>query len=485
MLNAWHDGRTILVVGGGFTGTLLALAVAARPGLRAVLIEREPRAGRGLAYGACADLHVLNVPVSRMEVGLEPGFGQWLAQRPQALAGALDEAGGDLARAFVARRLFGDYLAARLEEALARPQSPLMRVRGEAVRVEDRPRPAVVLADGRRLEGDAVVLATGNLPPRPPRCRDDGFYDTPAFVPDPWARDELAAVGDDAPVVLIGTGLTMVDVALKLAAGGHRGPLVAVSRHGLLPHAHLRPAAPEAAGAAPVLADLAGAGPAEVLRRLRAAVRAAGVPWQRVMDAVRPQLPGIWSRWTLVEKARFLRHGRTLWDVHRHRMAPRIAAGLDGLLAQGRLRVVAGRIAGFRRAEGADGAVSVQVRPRGGGASLAFEAAHVVNCTGPRSDLAEIGVPLFADLRRAGRIAPDALGLGLETRDCAVVDRFGAASSWLFALGPLTRPAWWEITAVPEVAVQVHRLAAHLARPRAAEQAGTLLEDFIHLGEGI
>lgn len=492
MLDAWNAGRTVLVVGGGFSGALFALQAAARPGLRVVLIEREAVAGRGLAYGACEGLHVLNVPVSRMEVGLEPGFGAWLRQRPDEVADALREAEGELSRAFVARRLFGIYLAERLDAVLAAPQASVVRVRGEAVRVEDKPQPAVILADGRRLEGDAVVLATGNLAPKPPRCRDAAFYDTPAFVPDPWRDADLAAMPKDAPILFIGTGLTMVDVALKLTAAGHRGELVAVSRHGLLPHTHLAPVA----GGAPLALELEGArGPVGVLRQLRAAVRAgqaAGVPWQKVMDAARPHLAGIWSSWTLTQKARFLRHGRALWDVHRHRMAPRISAALSDLLARGRLKVVAGRIAGFRRDAGG---VSVTVRPRGGAPALAFQAGAVVNCTGPRTDFAEIGVPLFAELRREGRLVPDALGLGIETRGCALVDRFGAASAWLFAVGPLTRPAWWEITAVPEVSVQVQRLVEHLARPatvgrggaagRGAQAPGPLLEDFVHLGEGI
>lgn len=495
MLDAWGATRTILVVGGGFSGTLFALAAAARPGLRVVLIEREASAGRGLAYGACDPLHVLNVPVARMEVGLSPSFGAWLETRGPDTAEALAEADGALSRAFMARHLFGAYLTERLDDRSKPddngPSRALVRVRGEAVRVEEKPRPTVLLADGRRLEGDAVVLATGNLPPKPPRCRDAWFYDTPAFVPDPWAWRERAALPPDAPVLLIGSGLTMVDVALRLAATGHTGPMIAVSRHGLLPHSHLPPSGQEPAGVSPPRLELAGASPIAVLRRLRDAVRQAeadGVPWQKVMDAARPHLPGIWSRWTLKQKARFLRHGRTLWDVHRHRMAPRIAAGLSALLARGQLRVVAGRIKGFSRAE--NGArVQVQGRAHGPAPAptLTFDAAAVINCTGPRSDFGEIGLPLFADLRRAGQVVADPLGLGLETEDCAVVDRFGTPSPWLFAVGPLTRPAWWEITAVPEVSVQIHHLVERLAQPapRAAAPTATLLEDFIHLGEGI
>lgn len=504
MLNAWGAGRTILVVGGGFSGTLFALIAAARPQVRVILIEQETRAGRGLAYGdACDPQHLLNVPVARMEVGLVPTFAHWLeSQRADPATGldaALDEAEGHLGAAFVGRQLFGAYLAERLEAAAAAPEGALVRIRGEAVQVEKGPRPAVRLADGRRLEGDLVVLATGHLPPRPPRCRDAWFYDTPPFVADPWSWPESPDLPADAPVLLIGAGLTMVDVALKLAAQGHRGPLLAVSRHGLLPHSHLPPAQAHAgpALAAPVLDPQAAPGPVAALRHLRAAARAAkaaGIPWQKVMDAARPRVADVWSRWTLADKARFLRHARTLWDVHRHRMAPRIAAGMAELLGSGRLRVLAGRISGFRRIEAG---TRVSIRTLAGGVE-GFDAAVVVNCTGPRSDFAAIGVPVFEDLRRKGLLVPDALGLGIETRDCAVVDRFGDASRWLFALGPLTRPAWWEITAVPEIAAQIHRLAEDLtedlATPGRAADADrrarptmtdALRKDFLNIGAGI
>lgn len=481
MSEAWGGRRTLIVVGGGFSGALFALAASLGPAVDVVLVERDADAGLGLAYGACEGCHVLNVPVARMEVGLVPSFATWLRASGADLAEALAEAGGDLAQAFVPRALFGAYMAERLDAALAEQGEGggrLRRVRGEVVQVVDRPRPGVVLADGRRIEGTHVVLATGNLPPKPPRVRDAGFYDTPRFIPDPWNGAELARLDADAPLLLIGSGLTMVDVALRLSATGHRGPLVAVSRHGLLPQVHQA-----GGGFEPFLTPEAAPTPAAGLRAIRAAVRRAaeaGVPWQRVMDAVRPAIAAVWSRWPRVEKARFLRHARTHWDVHRHRMAPRVAARFGALVASGQARIAAGRVAGFRRR--ADG-VTVAVRHRGSGRLEALEVAAVINCTGPRSDFGEIGLPLFARLREAGRIVPDALGLGLETRGCAVVDRYGSASDWLFALGPLTRPAWWEITAVPEIAAQVHRLVEELAD--GGDGRAALLADFVNLGEGI
>src|SRR5580693_5812381 len=97
------DAKTVVVIGGGFAGSLFALKMAeARPDFRVLLVERQARHGRGLAYGACEPYHLLNVPVSRMEIGLKPGFAQWLrAKHAGAHKDALAESGGDLASAFV------------------------------------------------------------------------------------------------------------------------------------------------------------------------------------------------------------------------------------------------------------------------------------------------------------------------------------------------------------------------------------------------
>ncbi|MFH3481446.1 FAD/NAD(P)-binding protein [Xanthobacter variabilis] len=484
MLNRVRSRRSAIVVGGGFSGTLFALLAVASRGLDVVLVERTREAGRGLAYGACDPIHLLNVPVARMELGLKPGFAQWLAASGADLAEALEEAGGDLASAYVPRTLFGAYLAERLEEAIAAHDGRLRRVRGQVVRVGDRPMPFVQLADGRRIEGDHVVLATGNLPPKPPRSRDHGVYDSPLFVPDPWCRADLNTVPSDAPVLLIGSGLTMVDVALRLAARGHRGPLWSVSRHGLLPHSHVAAGNP---GVEPFLDPAEAGDPARALRLVRAMVAQAaekGVPWQKVMDAVRPSAAAVWSNWTRVAQARFLRHARTYWDIHRHRMAPRIARRLRGLVETGQLRVMAGRLSAL---EPVPGGIAATLKLQRTGRTLTLEVLRVINCTGPRSDFSGLAVPPFDGLREAGHIVPDPLGLGISTRASAVLDRYGHPSDWLFAVGPLTRPSYWEVTAVPEIAVQVQRLVEALCRtsgPLRRNEA-QLLNDFVNLGEGI
>jgi uncharacterized NAD(P)/FAD-binding protein YdhS len=475
----------VVTVGGGLAGTVFALKLkAARPELEVILIDEGRRPGRGLAYGACAPLHLLNVPVSRMETGLEPRFIDWLAERPDALTEALAESGGDLASAFAPRALFGAYLEARLTAGRAAPgRDGVQVVRGRAASALAGGRRGVVLEDGRQIEAAAVVLAIGNLPPSPPGVRDAWLYDTPMFVADPWAADAFEGLAPDAPLLLVGTGLTMVDVALKLEALGHRGPMLAVSRRGLVPRAH------QSGGAWPeFLSEYVGETPLALMRRVRAEVRRAqakGIPWQRVFDAARPAIAAVWSAWSVRQRRRFLRHLRARWDVHRHRTAPRINAALQALIASGRLRILAGRLAGF---DPQGERVRVALKPRGGGRDETFVAARVVNCTGPASDFDRLAIPLIQSLRAQGLVRPDPLGLGLESLDTALVGSAGRPSDWLFALGPLTRPAWWEITATPEIIVQADRLVARLADPHAAApplSAASTAAAFLDLGAGI
>lgn len=472
--------RTVVIVGGGFTGAVLALKLArARPMDRIRLIERRRRAGVGLAYGACAPPHLLNVPVSRMECGLTPGFGAWLEAECAGEAAALAaSAGGRLADAFAPRALFGRYMEARLAQALSPdPRCGVHRVMGEAVRLSEGFRRGVVLEDGRTIEGDLIVLATGNPAPQPGPVR--GLAEAAGRVEvaaDPWAPDAFDGLDPDAPVLLVGAGLTTVDIALRLDWSGHRGPMAAVSRHGLWPQRH------QAGGAwPPFLGAAAPETPRAALRLLReqvAAAGAAGVPWQRVFDAARPDVARVWRGWSLRARAQFLRHGRTRWDVHRHRMATGVADRLEMLLADGRLTLHAGRIAGV---EGAAGDARVRVRLRGGGEAQ-VPAARVFNCTGPRSDFDRLETPLFGHLRRAGLIQADELGLGLATQTCAAIGSDGEPSPWLFAVGGLTRPSLWEVTAVPEINAQVD---AFVTRLSAAVRTSPLDLVFADLGAGI
>jgi uncharacterized NAD(P)/FAD-binding protein YdhS len=330
------------------------------------------------------------------------------------------------------------------------------RVPGRAVAVTRTDRAFEVrLADGRSLPADQIVLALGNpAPARPSFAAAFGDH----WVNDPWdaaARSKLAQ--RDGALLVLGTGLTMVDVVQSLRAAGHRAPLIALSRRGLLPNIHRAPRAWP-----PFLDDMHGAPLAKIVRRVRDEVaRAAtqGVDWRQVLEGARPSAQALWRAADPATRKRFLRWLRPYWDVHRHRL-PRVpAVQVTRLRRSGVLRVEAGRVVAAERDRDS---VRLTVALRGGG-EIEHRVAGGINCTGPDHDYARSNDPLIQQLRQDGLIACDPFGLGLVVDQAwRVVDAKGQAQAQISALGPPTRGAVWEITSVPDIREQVTELADRL-----------------------
>jgi uncharacterized NAD(P)/FAD-binding protein YdhS len=425
--------RHVAVIGGGAAGTLQALHLL-RAGIgRVTLVERERAPGRGVAYSTKRPEHLLNVPARRMGAFADDGghFVRWLEARQ----------GGGRAESFVPRMVYGDYLASLL--ALA----PVEIVAGEAVDVAADGR--VRLADGRMIAADAAVLAPGNFRPATPRGIDPAALG-PLWMADPWKGELGAGLGPGDVMLLIGTGLTAVDVALTLDATDFPGRILALSRRGLAPRAHgLRE---------PVVAAMEDLEPdcLAMLRRVRA--RAAEIGWRSAVYELRTVTQALWTAASIAERRRFLRHLRPWWDVHRHKLAPAVGERIDAMQSAARLTVAAAKLVSVE-AEG-DRAL-VRFRPRGGEAVETLRVARIVNCTGPEGDIARSGEPLLTTLLGSGQIRADPLRLGIEVdADCRTIGAAGAASDRLFAIGPVTRGTFWESVAVPDIRTQAARVAA-------------------------
>lgn len=430
----------VAVIGAGAAGALQAIHLRRAGVPRVTLIERALRPGRGVAYGTRRPEHLLNVPARRMSAySDDPAhFIRWLEART----------GGTGAEAFAPRVTFGDYLSGELAAA----GNGIAVVTGKAVDVSAADGAELVrLADGRAIAADAVILAPGNLQPAVPGPIDAGALGA-AWIGDPWSEALTRDLDEDAPIVLIGTGLTAVDIALTLNALGHRGPILALSRRGLLPRAH--GPRERADGAAEAWPDRSAA----LLRAVRR--RGDAIGWRSAVQEVRSAARAIWCDAAPAERARFLRHLRPWWDVHRHRVAPAIGAAIDRLQAEGRFAAMAGRIVAIE----ADPAGAVlRWRRRGSEEVRQVTAARIVNCTGPELDLARAGEPLFDALLAAGRARTDHCRLGLDVdRDSRLLGRSGAPAEQLFAIGPITRGTFWESIAVPDIRTQAEGIARFL-----------------------
>jgi uncharacterized NAD(P)/FAD-binding protein YdhS len=444
--------RVVAIVGGGFSGALLALHLlrSRTDGLHVYLIEKGQAFGRGVAYSTRRPDHLLNVRAGNMSAYPDrpSHFQDWLAVQTGQPADPFS---------FAPRWVYGDYLQAELRAAAqsAEAAGRLTLVGDEATEiVRAGGRFVVRLAVGRAMQADTVVLATGHGAPMEIVPRGARFASDPRYLPNPWADGALDRIKPEDRVLLLGSGLTAVDVIASLDAAGHRGEIVALSRHGLVPRRHARAGAPIA------WTPHEGESLSRALLRFRRQADRL-TDWRRAFDGVREQVQAIWLTLSETERRRALRHLRPWWDAHRHRMAPEVALRIDAHIAQGRLRVVAGRMLSLRAEVGG---VTITWRPRTHTSIRADRTEWVVNCTGPEGDPRRSDNSVIRRLIESGLARPDPLNLGLDVDgDGRLIGSDGGARADLYGLGPLTRGALWEVTAVPDIRIQAARLAAHIA----------------------
>lgn len=435
----------VAVIGSGFSAVALSLnLLELLPATAKVsLVGSASGQGRGLAYSTQADCHLLNVPAGRMSLFVDrPGhFVQWLS--------------GDGYRAtdedFVPRRVYGDYvadcLAAARKRTANRPALTLVDAEALSAQTMQDGGQLFTLSSGERLASRLTALCTGAGTRRLPLEAISEEVRS-RVVHDPWTDAWWQRLPPESDVLFVGTGLTMIDQCLLLKRQGFRGTMHALSRHGLLPQAHLdRRARPVEAALAP-----GDGGVSHMLAALRAQAENSA-DWRAVMDGLRPLTQDLWKAWSPQQRSRFLRHAASFWNAHRHRMAPVVAREIAALRTAGQLVVHRGRLGGLRRSgEG----VTADI---GGRAPEAIQAAMVVNCTGLDRCMVEAS-PLLASLAARGMLRSDPHGLGIAVDDrSAVLPATGESDGCLYALGSLTAGRHWEITAVPDIRAQARSVA--------------------------
>jgi uncharacterized NAD(P)/FAD-binding protein YdhS len=450
---SWAD---VIIVGGGASGALLACHLLRDPAckLRVTLIEKGSEVGRGIAYFTDSPGHLLNVRACNMSAFPDQPdhFWRWLNAYEPGSAGGWRHCGDPFC--FVPRRFYGDYIASLIAPLSSDGSCPgrLRIVRGECVSI----RPfanavTVTLADGSSHRGRIAVLATGH----------ESSASTERYYVDPWTNPTDAGVTPDARVLILGTGLTMIDYVLSLLLAGHKGPIKAISRRGLVPRGH-RDVQPLAISRTDVPF---GEGPSYMLRWLRGLIQtqtANGNDWRGAVDGLRPFTQDLWQHLSVSSRRSFLEHARAWWEVHRHRMAPEIEARITETIRSGRLTVLAAKLCAI---EPGAAAVTVHYRRRGASTVETWEAEKIVDCRGFGATPFEVVNPVLRSLLDRGLARLDPLRIGIDIApECAIIDHSGTPSQRLFAVGPLTRAAFWETTAVPDIRNQCMALAERIAR---------------------
>lgn len=448
----------IAIIGGGFSGSLVAanlLRNATMP-LSIKLIERNSEVGRGVAYGTPVDCHLLNVPAGKMSA---------YADQPNHFLNWLHKNGHEevTASTFVPRRVYGDYVQATLKavQVNAPANVQLEKIIDEAIAIETKPQTTIVyLSSGQCLYVQKAVLALGNFPailPAPLAVLDN------RYVKDAWSADAITDLNPEDAILLVGTGLTMVDAVVSLHQQGFQGQIHTVSRHGLMPFKH------KSTAAYPAFINLETAPKTArgLLHLVRQELRQAltqehAQDWRAVIDAMRPIIPELWQALPLPEQKRFLRHVKAYWEVHRHRIAEGIAEVMDAAMESGQLNHYAGRIQSCQELENG---VNVSICERGTQKNILLQVKRIINCTGANGDYRRLQHPLVASIQEQRLIRPNILSMGIDTApNGALIDADGNTSQMLYTLGTPRKGNLWETTAVPEIRVQAANLAQELLK---------------------
>ncbi|HMB23285.1 MAG TPA: FAD/NAD(P)-binding protein [Anaerolineales bacterium] len=440
------------MIGAGASGTLVAAQFDRLAPLdaRLVLIGDQPRPARGVAYDTPYQTNLLNVPAGNMSAFPNDveHFTRWLAKHLP----------GSNAATFAPRKLYGNYLL-NLFMKLRKYSNKIDYLNTEVIDITRQDGLWFLeLANGNVVKAYSVVLAVGNsLPPADPidfRAAKSHYFRNP------WTPEATKDLPAEAPILLIGTGLTMVDVALALRETGHRGPIHAISRHGRLSQTH-KSYEPRCLNELP--ADFHS--PHGALRWIRARIKKeeqTGNNWRAVIDSLRPHTAAIWQGWSLQQRSSFLRHARNLWDVHRHRIAPEIYERLSILVEDRELTLHQDSLVSAAKVN--DG-IAVAWKDRKTSELKTLHVARVINCTGPSRDLEKTRSSLISKLFHAGWISADALKLGLETDlNGRLFDKHGNVAPGLYTLGPLRIAGLWESVAIPEIRSQALELVKLLIK---------------------
>lgn len=441
----------IAIIGAGFSGSMLAVHLAAAPEPpRVVLIERSLLFGPGLAYGAASQEHLLNVPAGQMSAfpNRPLDFLHWVQTHPSdAREFRVTQ---PTPEAFLPRGLYGRYLASLLRHASYKTHR-LRLLQGEAIDIKPHGDDGftVHLDNQSPIQATQVVLAWGNFPPAEIPLSQG------AILHNPWSPEARRALEQPGEVLILGTGLTCLDLLASAVKVGRSGPVHVLSRHGRFPQLH------RALPPRPLhfLGDPLPTSIRSLFRLMRDELRLAeaeGSDWRAVIDALRPFTPLIWSALPAKERRRFLRHVRPLWEVARHRAAPAMRQPIELLEARHQLIRHRGRLLNLSQHEDA---IQVAFRPHGSNETRTLRVAAVINATGPEGDPRRIPAPLLKNLLLRGLLQPDPLGLGVR-----LTEEPSCGRRSLHLLGSLRRGSLWETTAVPELRVQAYETAQFLLR---------------------
>lgn len=444
--------KTIAIIGGGCSGSLVAANLLLKHDaipFRIIIIEPRAALARGIAYGTTSQFNLLNVRAHSMSA---------FPDQPEHLVKWLQEKNLPYNRdSFIPRQLFGNYLEEVLTSAAAGSKHKYQHVQAKAVEVSQNKsingnKFKIQLENGESIEACAVVLAYGNG--LPASIAGTSEVCDKRIKQNPWNLEADQSIISANTIAIIGSGLTAVDVIDHLSQNGYKGKFQVVSSLAKFPHAHT---SATAKGELSKILQM----PFSLSKKLHALRRAQEncEDWRSLMDELRPHIQKIWISLSLNDQKRFLTHLKSLWNLHRHRIAPEVADRLHTLLKIGRIQMLSGVVS---KLEASCDEVDVYFSTSGSSQLSKISADYVFNCTGPLERILQSSDPLLRCLIESHSAQVDPHGFGFIANEC------GEIAPGLFTLGPPRRGQLWESTALREIREQAVVVANELSICKAA-----------------
>jgi uncharacterized NAD(P)/FAD-binding protein YdhS len=459
----------VAIIGGGFAGAMVAvhLLKQTEKQLHIILINTKYPLAKGVAYSSYSHKHLLNVKAKNMSAFPDKpsDFITWIKNHEKY--GVLDNQ--TMPEMFLPRNVYGHYLKDVFDNAIREKAQgvSIEFVHDEAIEIEDMEVGMQInFSISPSVFAHRVILAMGNQAPRQPELKNGSLSNNKRYFPNPWVNEAVLHPEENEDVLIIGNGLTMVDVVLGLREKNYRGKIHSLSPNGfkILPHREFEPYHDLVKDVQP---------PFELIKLVKLfrfhvqSLRAKGIAGEAAVDSLRPLTQKIWMALSLDEKKRFMLHLRHMWGVARHRLPMEVHKQFQQMILDETLEIIAGRIHSITES---NHSLEVSIYRRSRNELLTIKVGRIINCTGPEADITKMNVELIQNLLAQKLIEPDELSLGINALpDGTIITKDGKPSDKLFAIGSLLKGILWESTAVPEIRVQAKNLADKIIKLNLAE----------------
>lgn len=444
--------KTIAIIGGGWSGILTAIQLLEKSkDISIKIINSEQLLGLGIAYSTSDESHLLNVPAGKMSAFPDnpKHFTDWLIKKgyPEK----------EIEKQFLPRLVYGKYIQEFIDSIKQNAQVEIINARAIDIHKESI-NYSIQLNNENSVSTDKIVLALGNFLPATPKSASLDFFESPNYFKNPWNTDYLKNIQINQNILIMGTGLTMVDCVISLKKAGITGKLFVVSPRGYTPAPHgIKQTYPD------FYAEIKGKTLLEIFKIVRKHLKLAeskNIPWIGVVDSLRPNLQKLWISLSLKGKQQFISHIRHIWGLARHRLPLSVHTQLMDLKTKGQLEIIGGRILDMQEK---NNTVSVTLRLRKSTTICELNVSRVINCTGPQTNYKELQNELVKNLLSKRMILADDLKMGIKTTlNGQVLEKDNTASTDMYAIGSLLRGVLWETTAVPEIRMQAESIAKQI-----------------------